>query len=186
MNEVQTKTAERTDAGPLAASPPLCWKNILVAVDFCELSRETLKIAMGIARQAAAKLTLLHIVRVPASYSMDALPGVDELLTSARDCLETISQQIPPALLHEKRVQFAKQDIVHEIVNAALELPADLVVLATHGHGGLARMWHASIAERVVRQAPCPVLVVHGKSEFSATPPSIAQEPQNPFAGARS
>jgi nucleotide-binding universal stress UspA family protein len=141
--------------------PPLYWKNILAPVDFCDSSRGALKLAAGLAEQSGALLTLLHVVHFPVSYPIDALLDLEDLMSSARDSLERISSKIPVDLILQKRVVFGKQDIFQEIIEVAGELPADLIVTASPEHGGLARVLHGSITEKLVRHAPCPVLVTH-------------------------
>jgi nucleotide-binding universal stress UspA family protein len=149
MNELQTHL-----------KPSLHWKNILVPVDFSEPSKHAIKIAADLAEQSGAGLTLLHVVQLPVSYTVDALPGVGEIINTERDTLERLSQEIPPGLVQQKLIQFTKQGILQDIIEVAQDLPADLMIITTHGYRGLKRIWHGCMAEEIICHAPCPVLVV--------------------------
>jgi hypothetical protein len=73
-----------------------------------------------------------------------------------------------------------------EIVRAAEETNTDLIIISTHGHGGWARMLIGSTAERVVRHAPCPVLVVREREhDFLDTPPLAEMDAANKRKGGR-
>jgi len=154
---------------PISEPSPLDWKNILAPTDFSEPSEEALKTAADVAQQCGAKITLLHVIQLPAAYPIEAPPGVDEIMNSARASLEAISEEIPAALLQDKLVRLGTLGTVEEIIEAARDLPADLIVIATHGYGPLKQVVLGSIAEKVVRQAPCPVLVVHRKKILQDT-----------------
>jgi nucleotide-binding universal stress UspA family protein len=82
-----------------------------------------------------------------------------ELIKSARAELEKLSDS---ALGPDGHCQVSVRGGVpwQEVVDAARESDADLIIVATHGHTGLAHVLLGSVAERVVRHAPCPVLVV--------------------------
>lgn len=159
MNEIKTMTASTTPVE--TAGPQPHWRNILVPVDFSESSRRSLKIAVELAKPLGAKLTLLHVLQLPVSC-VDAPVDADDIISSARQSLDQMSREVAPVLIHEKLVWFGKQETAREIIEEASELPADLIVMsvAGHGHGGLVWFLHASVAERVIRHAPCPVLLV--------------------------
>jgi nucleotide-binding universal stress UspA family protein len=147
--------------------PSLRWTNILAPVDFSEPSNHALKIAAGLAEELGARLTILHVIHMPACYPMDTLLDIEDLLNSGRNSMEQVSHGLASALIREKRVQFGKLEISEEIVEAAYALPADLLVLGTHAYGGVARILHRNIAERVIQHAPCPVLAVPPGKNFS-------------------
>jgi nucleotide-binding universal stress UspA family protein len=165
------------------ANPQLNWKNILVPVDFCEASRDALRLARMVAEQSGGVLTVLHIVHFPVSYPLDALLDLDDLINAANDSLEQVSREIPPGLIRQKLAKFGKQDICQEIIEMANELPADLIVAGSPEHNGLARILHGSITEKLVRIAPCPVLVAQATkaspTHFGSTAVS------NPFKGTK-
>jgi nucleotide-binding universal stress UspA family protein len=146
--------------------PPLYWRNILVPVDFSAASYSALKTAAGLAEQSGARLTLLHIIHIPCAYPTDALQDTDDLVDSARDSMERMCDGISLNWIRQKIVEIGKQEIFQDIVAAAGELPADLMVITTHGFCGIKRALRGSVAELVVRHAHCPVLVVRGEQEL--------------------
>jgi nucleotide-binding universal stress UspA family protein len=188
MNQIQTSTASRDIAeqsspateGPVKkfnGKPLLPWKNILVPVDFSEPSKQALDIAAGLAELSGARLTLLHVVQLPVACSFDTPTDADSLLNAARNDLDTISHDICPELIQEKLVWFGKQDTTREIIEESLELPADLIVISTHQRNALARVLHSNIAEKLVCQATCPVLVIHARNDSSPNVPLQAGKP---------
>jgi universal stress protein A len=140
---------------------PLELKNILVPLDFSDFSLKALRYAVPFARQFGATLTLLHVVELPA-YTPELpnppafLPEDDEAVTSQ---LETIRQAEIPEDLNVNTI-VCHNFVFDGILNAAREIPADLIVTTTHGRTGLMHLLIGSTAESVVRKAPCPVLVV--------------------------
>jgi nucleotide-binding universal stress UspA family protein len=75
-----------------------------------------------------------------------------------------------PSVLVERRLE--EGDPIGEILRAAAEVPCDLIVMGTHGRTGLARLLMGSVAEEVVRKAPCPVVTV--KTPFPVATPTPA------------
>jgi universal stress protein A len=160
---MKTTTARTTTA----AEPPTLpagVKSILVPVDFSPSSNKALDYATTLARQFNAKLTLLHVVEPVATPDFAAtFPLVmedDELMAAAKERLEKLvkSARIPDRTVEKTLVRFGRS--FHEIAEAARTLKADLIVISTHGYTGLKHVLLGSTTERVVRHAPCPVLVV--------------------------
>lgn len=152
--------AEAAENGAL----PFKLKQILVPVDFSEPSQKALEYALPLAKKFGAKITLLHIVE-PVLYpeSVVVPPEMEEmnlhLMKDSRERLELLCQKtVNPAIASKPRVRLGKP--WQEIVNAARSIPADLIIVATHGYTGLKHFFIGSTAERVVRHAPCPVLTV--------------------------
>ena len=137
-------------------------REILVPTDFSEHSNFALRYAMPLARQFDARITLLHVIE-PASVPSDGL-----YLGSATDHLIPVAEhEIACIWEREKAIRPpAWRSIVGEgvpsevILRTAAAEKTDLIIIATHGRTGLARVFLGSTAERVIRQAPCPVLVV--------------------------
>jgi nucleotide-binding universal stress UspA family protein len=125
-------------------------RNILVPTDFSEHSEEALRQAIELARALSARLSLLH------SYWFSLSTASPDLVPA--DLMDRIREAALAELgkLHERVVQPAVPAILCE----AEQLPAYLVVMGTHGHTGLKHALLGSVAERVVRLAPCPVLTV--------------------------
>ena len=140
-------------------------KRILVPVDFSACSAKALDYAFGLAEKFGATLILLHIVEptpYPENYMLlpQAIEEINQnLVQSARERLELLYHKRPcprPPVEFLVRLGHAYS----EISDTAQALAADLIVVGTHGHTGLKHVLLGSTAEKVVRQAPCPVLTV--------------------------
>lgn len=139
-------------------------QNILCAVDFSPHAERALRVAVRLARENNASLVVAHAYYIAATaYAIeapfpptvaqqieaDARLGLDDALRTARECgLEQVSGKLLAG------VPWAT--IVDELASA----PYDLCVIGTHGRTGLARFLLGSVAERIVRHAPCSVLTV--------------------------
>ena len=152
------------------AEPAIRIQNILVPTDFSEQSRKALRYAVRMAEEFGARLTVLHVVQ-PLVYPDFAYAAItmenDKLAEAAGARLDLLNKQleIDPALIRQTLVRTGSP--FHEISEAARTLKIDLIVISTHGRSGLTRALIGSTAERVVRHAPCPVLVVReGEREF--------------------
>jgi len=140
-------------------------KRILCAVDFSEASREALHVAIDRARQEPATLLLLHVQEHPLWVNEPALhlPGDTrkQQLEANEAELEAWRQEALRRGVPEVTARLVNGVAWDAIVAAAREDPTiGLVVVATHGRTGLAHALIGSVAERVVRHAPCSVLVV--------------------------
>jgi universal stress protein A len=152
--------ASRNDA--MAPTPPIIrLKNILVPLDFSEVSLKSLQYAVPFARQFGAKLTLLHVAQ-PMDYTVDFANPVSlggEHYAAIEKQLEDIrATNIPSDLQVEIAVRH--NFVFDGIVEMARESHVDLIITTTHGHTGLKHLMLGSTAENIVRRAPCPVLVV--------------------------
>lgn len=154
---------DRKSSLPPLAVPELRLKHILVPVDFSDCSRKALHYAAPLARQFNADITLLHVVV--------AVPLPPQMMVFEAETLSARYHEQAAKQLSEWRKEILSQTPVkatvrpgtaahQEIITAAHECNCDLIVIGSHGRTGLARMLTGSTAERVVRHAPCPVLVV--------------------------
>ncbi len=148
---------------PPIAVPELELKRILVPVDFSECSRKAFHYAVHFARQFNAELMLLHVhVQVPLNPEMLVLAseglGVEYREQAARE-LAKWRQEVVPGI-SVKAVTREGMAAHQEIVEAARESNSDLIVIGNHGRTGLSRLMTGGTTERVVRHAPCPVLVI--------------------------
>ena len=143
---------------------PIKIKKILVPIDFSAISKDALPWAVFLAAQFKAELVLLH---VEEKFPMDHLLGREllshtmvPLIKQAGADLERLAGALRKT--NEQNISVVVRDgkPFQEICHAAETLGADLIVLTTHGHTGLKHVWLGSTAERVVRHAQCPVLVV--------------------------
>ena len=159
---------DRNDEPLLAAASerttPLRMKHILVPIDFSDCSKKALRYAVPLAKQHEADLTLLYVLPAPAYAAGDygGLPtgGLeDEMRASSRRelaalAVDEVERQVPTDVV------IRSGSAANEIMNLARSLPADLIVISTHGRTGLPHVFLGSVVERVVQRAPCPVLVV--------------------------
>jgi nucleotide-binding universal stress UspA family protein len=149
-------------------------RRILVPTDFSETSAAALRYASALARRFAARVYLLHVADYPEISAEGDYPiGIVETMqNAAHDRLRR--------LLTERDVEDLQPDYAtriglpaEEIVQYAHDHGIDLIVMGTHGREGVMRIVLGSVAETVVRRAPCPVLTVHHpEREFV-----MAQEP---------
>lgn len=144
--------------------PPMPWKRILVPIDFSEPSKEAIKIAICLAEQSGAKITLLHVVQLSSAESIETGTAAYQVVDSAQKSLDEIAAEIPTTLVSEKLVCFGGGGISEKINEIARAISSDLIVLATHAYGFFKRALLGSTTESVNRHAPCPVLVVRQTS----------------------
>lgn len=138
-------------------------KSILVPVDFSESSTKALDYAVSFARQFGAKVTLLYVVEPVATPDFSAFPlslENDQVARAARNKLQALCDARGLGTSIVERLVVRQGRAFHEIAEAARSLKSDLVIVSTHGYTGLKHAVLGSTAERVVRHAPCPVLVV--------------------------
>jgi nucleotide-binding universal stress UspA family protein len=132
-------------------------ENILVPLDFTEMSLKSLRYAVPFAKKFGAKLTLVHVVEAPAhavDASFPALVSSDKFAAIK----EQLDEMIPPELSVETTV---RQNVpISGILEVAQEINADLIITTTHGYTGLAQLFKGATVNNIVNQAPCPVLVV--------------------------
>ena len=149
-------------------------KKILVATDFSEPSDAALAYGRELARTFAASLTVLHIVDniLTRAYGAEGVVLVDQELQ--REIETSAQRQVDALLFDEDRQALGAVGLVitsnspsAAIVTYARDAAIDLIVMGTHGRGAIAHLLMGSVAERVVRTAPCPVLTVrHPEHEF--------------------
>ena len=155
---------------------PFKLKQILVPVDFSGPSQKALEYALPLAKKFGAKVTLLHVVE-PVIYpeSVVVPPEMEEmnlnLMRDSRERLDLLRRTaVNEAIASKPRVRLGKP--WQEIVNTARSMPADLIIVATHGYTGLKHFFIGSTADRVVRRAPCPVLTVRERGHDFVQPPT--------------
>jgi nucleotide-binding universal stress UspA family protein len=143
------------------------FRQILVPVDFEAPSLEALEMAVDLALAFDAKLTILHAWVVPAvAYSATVnIPGSywtaieDAATEQLKSTVEGVRKRLPRA-----ESILAKGQPSDEILAAADRTKADLIVMGTHGRRGMTHVLLGSIAERIVRLSPIPVLTIRSKT----------------------
>ncbi len=133
---------------------------ILAAADFSETSDKACDYALSLAKVFEAEVVVLHVLQEPILYQAET----DQ---SYRDAYEQKVQESIEAMLHRHTCEGVKVKTAMrpgapfvEIIRFAEDEKCDMIVLGTHGHGPLYKMLLGSVAEKVVRKATCPVLVV--------------------------
>lgn len=149
-------------------------QQILVATDFSETSETALRYATSLAEAFHARLEVLHVVEEPFGYVASThgyIPEVDAFReTLNKAAREQLSNVLTPEEVQrfQARLSLRTGTPYVEIVRFAKDHAVDLIVVGTHGRGSV---WHAllgSVAERVVRNAHCPVLTVrHHKQDIA-------------------
>lgn len=142
----------------------MAFRKILFAVDCEPVATHAAEVGVEIARTLGAEIALIHVVDTTIDVGAEAwtnteLLGVAEL--QGRNLLADYRQKL--ALPGSALAIVAAGSPADEIVKAAREWPADLIVIGSHGRSGLQRALLGSVAEAVTRHAPCPVLVVREK-----------------------
>jgi nucleotide-binding universal stress UspA family protein len=137
---------------------------ILFPTDFSTASDAALPHAEALAKQTSASLLILHVEEPPLAYGAGELYyGLPE--PSSERILKMLEQITPtdPTISFKHRLTIG--DPAGEIVRIASEEGVQMIVLGTHGRSGISRMLMGSVAETVVRRAPCPVLVYRAAAE---------------------
>jgi nucleotide-binding universal stress UspA family protein len=144
----------------------MSFERILVATDFSESSEQALNYALCIAEKFNSELTLVHSWEVPSySYAAGLYLPADVTAPIERAATLRLEEAVGqfktrfPAAKSLLRAGVAWE----EVLGAAAQLNADLIVMGTHGRRGLERTLLGSVAEKVVRMSSVPVLTVHGK-----------------------
>jgi nucleotide-binding universal stress UspA family protein len=144
-------------------------RRILHATDFSSASKRALEMAVDLAKQNRAALLLVHVLVPHITYPPDTYED-PEIYLELEKTTRRQAQTSLAALVN--KVQKAKvkttglllKGIAHDqIVRAAKNRRADMVVIGTHGRTGLSKLLMGSVAGRVIAEASCPVLTVRGK-----------------------
>jgi universal stress protein A len=146
---------------------------ILVPIDFAACSGPVVEMAIELATRFGAGLDFFHVWQPPAMLPMPLVvvtePGgppmaADDVARGVANAqLKTLTAQAHKAGIREVHAHVGIGNPAHEIVELAKKGKLDLIVMGTHGRGGLAHAFLGSVAEKVVRQAPCPVVTVRAR-----------------------
>jgi nucleotide-binding universal stress UspA family protein len=146
----------------------MAFKNILVAIDGSKESENAIEVAADLAQKLNAKVTFLHVVNVP---ELGQVPGTSEKPDKAiRDRLVEAGKKILEKAIQTTRRKIAAGEKISfgypadTIVKEASALNTDLIVMGSRGTTGIRRVMLGSTAEKVLRWASVPVLIVKGPS----------------------
>lgn len=149
------------------------YRNVLLATDFSEPAREASAHAGALAAATGATLHLVHVIEEFSyweSFNLKSFPSpevLDELERNAHLALEDLFEDE-----EQRRTLSVRTHVRHgkpflEIIRAARDIEADVIVIGSHGQTGLAETLFGTTAEKVVKKAPCAVLVVrHPEHRF--------------------
>ena len=164
----------KTEETLVRAKPTgIALKRILVPIDFSPLSKKALQYALRFAEEFRAGITLLHVIEPDVPPAFDGFmiaPSINPngSRTKSANRLKVLASSMPIRATNYVQSTVRTGLAAYEIVEAAKEFDVDLIVIATHGYTGWKHFAIGSTAERVVRAAPCPVLVVREKEhEFA-------------------
>lgn len=160
--EVTDHDAERLAAD--ATPKVLKIQKVLVPVDFSTCAEKALQYAVAFARQFQASVTVAHVVQfnpIPGTeFSEVDFPAIEQqVIKQSKEQLERAAAGVRGLSVAVETV-LAEGRPATEIARIARETDADLIIISTHGHTGIKHVLLGSVAEHVVRHAPCPVLVV--------------------------
>lgn len=143
------------------------FRRILVATDFSPASAPAVAEALRLARESKAEIVLVHAYEPPGAASFAGYIPSANLYDEIEQALSTGAQQGLEPLAEEARRQGVRATArvlrgspSYAIVEAAAADRADLIVVGTHGRGGLPRLLLGSVAQKVIASAPCPVMTV--------------------------
>jgi nucleotide-binding universal stress UspA family protein len=142
---------------------------ILFATDFSPCSRYALDVAFALARNLGARLLILHVASPSPFVTYGEFEKVLDRSAGYRHELEEKLRQCERPGCHAEFV-LKDGDPAREIIQLAQDASCGLIVVGTHGRTGLDRLLTGSVAEKVLREASCPVLTVKTPSVSTATP----------------
>ncbi len=143
-------------------TPPAGITRILVPVDFSDCSLEAMEYTIQTARKFAASVTIIHVIE-PASYGLDFTLVHSGDAQKTTDALEKRLGEFTALLKGQgipARHVLQSGAPGNAILDGARAAEADLIVMGTHGRRGFSHLVSGSVAEAVLRQAPCPVLTI--------------------------
>jgi len=153
------------------------FRTLLVATDFGETSEAALGEGRAVARALGAELHVIHVVHDLAVHGGEWLGSAMSLRATQADAEEAARQRLDSLVSETDRQALGARTVVvtansipQAILDYADEANIDLLVVGTHGRGPLGRLVMGSVAEALVRTAPCPVLTVR-HPRHAAVPP---------------
>ncbi len=141
---------------------PRDFKTILCPTDFSEESYRAIEYGLRFAKDADGMLILAHVIHVPSGELRESDSHILSFDEARQRTIKLLQE------LHEKRLQrYPKCEFLVDVgdphsvlLTMATQYKADLIVVATHGRSGLTHLVIGSVAEKLVRYAPCPLFVV--------------------------
>lgn len=146
-------------------------EHVLVPIDFSASADQALEFAMALARKLPARLTLLHVIHmIPLGLTDSGVPlplaYMETLEADVRTSLATYRKRLTEAGL-EAEVMSVHGSPFQSIIDVARDKQVDMIIMGTHGRTGLKHFLLGSVAEKMVRLAPCPVVITRGPTDTS-------------------
>ncbi|MHA2380022.1 MAG: universal stress protein [Candidatus Thorarchaeota archaeon] len=145
------------------APEPVNIKSLLVAVDGSEFSDKAVRYACAMGPSLGAEVVLLHVVPMLVSATPYHDTVSDQPFLALQKVGEDIlakAKKIAVALKCEVTELISHGDPANKIVDIAAERDADLIIMGSRGVSGIKRLFVGSISDKVMNQAPCPVMIV--------------------------
>ena len=143
----------------------MSFKKVLIAVDSGPVAVGAAETGVELARALGAEVAFICVVDASLAYAGDTGTPAGELIAAARldaqRLLTAVRQRLSPQSSALEFIQVGGSS--EEIIKAAEAWGADLIVIGSHGRTGVQRVFFGSVAEAVMRHAPCPVVVVRAK-----------------------
>jgi len=157
---------ETAGTSPVAEHAAITIRKILAPTDFSAASKRAFSYALRFAEEPGSKIILLHVLEPETPLTLAGQPAAaafsEEELSDTEESLRALADSAKTTGINTRSI-VRTGVATHEIVEAAKELDADLIVIATHGFTGWKHFAIGNTAERVARAAPCSVLVVREK-----------------------
>ncbi len=140
-------------------------RRILVSVDGSPIAAHAADVGIDLARSLGGEVALIHVVDPSENTIPEGGVAASDLVELAKQGGKRLLAEFSPRVaLQTPPLEFLQiGKPATEIVKAAKDWPADIIVLGSHGRGGVDRLLLGSVAEGVMRHAPCPVLVVRAQ-----------------------
>jgi len=144
------------------------YQRIMVAVDGSDTARRGLQEAIDLAKDQKARLAIVHVIDLVVVYGAGQFPGsyIDSTREFGRNAIEQARKTAQAAGIEPEmqspEIITTGYHVADTIAQLATDWKADLLVVGTHGRRGVSRLLIGSVAERIVRVAPCPLLLVRG------------------------
>jgi len=142
------------------------FRKILVPVDFSENAPQLLRDAADLAEKFGAGLAVVFVVQSFEDYSGFFVPHIpinqfeEELFRGATEKMaKFLAENLKPGVICESKI--LQGDVAETLIEYAAANDISLIVMTTHGYKGLEKVLFGSVAERVVKTAPCPVLTIN-------------------------
>lgn len=146
----------------------IAFPHVLIATDLSEASRRALCSALALAGDAAAEFSIVHVLLPDWRYTaLENPPEIDLQRVDAEQRLKSLIQDVAPERdIHI--VLIRSRHVAEAVASVINESDADLLVLGTRGRGGLSKLALGSVAEELLRFAPCPVMTFGPKAEVAS------------------